>query len=145
MQTVVHSPASSKYISVVLCVFLMPVIIFFKKLLFSRPVRSTPIFAKKSLGLHRRYLRFSQQRGSHRATHRLPLSKSLKAHIPSVYTVIGLFYKNHYKCRRKKAVGVRRSFEFSPLYLFAIDSTFTLSYKIYSIFFCIKVWYKSSC
>ena len=89
--TVVHSPASSKYISVVLCVFLMPVIIFFKNLLFFRSVRSTPIFVQKSLGLHRRYLRFPQRRGSHRATHRLMLSKSLKVHILSVYTVIWFF------------------------------------------------------
>ena len=85
---VVHLSASSKYISVVLCVFLMPVIIFFKNLLFFRSVRSTPIFAQKILGLHRRYLLNSQRKSSRRSTHRLWLSKSAKTYILSVYTVI---------------------------------------------------------
>ena len=82
--------------------------------LFFRLARSAPIFAHKSLGLHRRYLRFSQQRGSHRATHRLKLSKSLKVHILLVYTVIQLYSENHHKSRRKKSVGVCRSLEFTP-------------------------------
>ena len=55
-----------------------------------------PIFAQKSLGLHRCYLLNSQRNGSHRAGHRLLFSKSAKVHIPSVYTVIELISKHRY-------------------------------------------------
>ena len=58
----------------------------FQNLLFFRSVRSTPVFAQKSLGLHRRYLRNFQRRDSYWAGYRLLISKLAKVHIPSVYT-----------------------------------------------------------
>jgi len=140
VMTVVHLSASSKYISVVLCVFLMPVIIFFKNLLFFRSVRSTPVFAQKSLGLHRRYLRNSQRNDSHRAGHRLLLSKSAKVHIPSVYTVIQPYSEIHHNSRRKKSISVRQHIDSSIQSVLKSNIHFTPIYKSIVYSFSYKVW-----